>query len=122
MRSTLEDLPFLTKHHPGTGGRIKAKPQDFVVEEIPLYEPSGEGQHVYVGLEKRGLSTYQAISSIARQLGVPTREIGYAGQKDARAVTRQMISIDGVDPARVEALGSMASTRREWKPSTYRGW
>jgi tRNA pseudouridine13 synthase len=100
----LEDLPFLTEDHPGTGGRIKAKPQDFVVEEIPLYEPSGEGQHVYVGLEKRGLSTYQAISSIARQLGVPTRQIGYAGLKDARAVTRQMISIDGVDPARVEAL------------------
>jgi tRNA pseudouridine13 synthase len=104
MRSTLEDLPFLTEDHPGIGGRIKAKPQDFVVEEIPLYEPSGEGQHVYVGLEKRGLSTYQAISSIARQLGVPTRGIGYAGLKDARAVTRQTISIDGVDPARVEAL------------------
>jgi tRNA pseudouridine13 synthase len=104
MRFTLEDLPFLTEDHPGTGGRIKAKPQDFVVEEIPLYEPSGEGQHVYVGLEKRGLSTYQTINSIALQLGVPTREIGYAGLKDARAVTRQMISIDGVDPARVEAL------------------
>jgi tRNA pseudouridine13 synthase len=104
MRATLEDLPFLTEHLPGTGGRIKATPEDFVVEEIPLYEPGGEGQHVYVGLEKRGLSTRQAINSIARQLGVSTRGIGYAGLKDARAVTRQMISIDGVDPAQVEAL------------------
>lgn len=104
MRLTLEPLPFLTEDYPGTGGRIKAEPEDFVVEEIPLYEPGGEGQHVYVGLEKRGISTYQAISAIARHLGIPTREIGYAGLKDARAVTRQMISIDGVEPARVEAL------------------
>jgi len=100
----MEPLPFLTEDYPGTGGRIKAEPEDFVVEEIPLYEPGGEGQHVYVGLEKRGLSTYQAISAIARRLGIPTREIGYAGLKDARAVTRQTISIDGVEPARVEAL------------------
>jgi len=75
-----------------------------VVEEIALYKPSGEGQHVYAGLEKRGLSTYQAISAIARRLGVPSKDIGYAGLKDARAVTRQTISIAGVEPARVEAL------------------
>ena len=104
MRLTLKPLPFLTEDYPGTGGRIKAEPEDFVVEEIPLYEPGGEGQHVYVGLEKQGLSTYQAISAIARRLGIPTRGIGYAGLKDARAVTRQTISIDGVEPARVEAL------------------
>jgi len=104
MRLALEPLPFLTKEYAGTGGRIKTEPEDFVVEEIPLYEPSGEGQHVYVGLEKRGISTYQAIGAIARRLGIPTRDIGYAGLKDARAVTRQIISIDGVDPARVEVL------------------
>lgn len=100
----MDPLPFLTHKHPGIGGRIKAEPEDFVVEEIPLYEPGGEGQHVYVGLEKRGLSTYQAIKTIARRLGVPGRDIGYAGQKDARAVTRQTISIHGVEPGRVEAL------------------
>jgi tRNA pseudouridine13 synthase len=104
MRFTLEPLPFLTEDYPGIGGRIKVAPQDFVVEEIPLYEPRGEGQHIYVGLEKRGISTYQAISLIAQRLGVPTKNIGYAGLKDARAVSRQMISIDGVEPARVEAL------------------
>lgn len=104
MSSSVEVLPFLTHENAGTGGRIKAEPEDFVVEEIPLYEPSGQGQHVYVLLEKRGLSTYQAISAIARRLGVPTGEVGYAGLKDARAVTRQMISIDGVEPTRVEEI------------------
>jgi tRNA pseudouridine13 synthase len=100
----MEPLPFLTDTYPGVGGRIKVEPEDFVVEEIPLYEPSGEGQHVYVGLEKRGHTTYQVVSAIARQLGVPTAAIGYAGLKDARALTRQMISIDGVEPGRVEGL------------------
>jgi tRNA pseudouridine13 synthase len=97
-------LPFLTAGHAGIGGRIKVDPEDFVVEEIPLYAPSGAGQHVYVCLEKRGLSTPQAVSAVARALGVPTGAIGYAGLKDARAITRQVISIDGVQPAQVEAL------------------
>ena len=97
-------LPFLTDSHAGIGGRIKVKPEDFVVEEIPLYAPSGVGQHVYACLEKRGLSTPQAVSAVARALGVPTGVIGYAGLKDARAITRQVISIDGVQPAQVEAL------------------
>jgi tRNA pseudouridine13 synthase len=110
----VEPLPFLTEDYPGTGGRIKVAPEDFVVEEIPLYEPGGEGQHVYVGLEKRGISTYQAISSIAQRLGVPTRGIGYAGLKDARAVTRQMISIDGVEPAQVEALDLLPGIKILW--------
>jgi len=100
----VESLPFLTREYPGTGGRIKVQPEDFVVEEIPLYEAGGEGQHVYALLEKRGISTFQAIGAVARRLGVTPREIGYAGLKDARAVTRQVISIDGVEPGQVEAL------------------
>lgn len=100
----MDSLPFLTDSYPGIGGRIKVEPEDFVVEEIPLYEPGGEGQHVYVYLEKRGLSTYQAVNAIARRLRVPTGSIGYAGLKDAWAVTRQMISIDGVKPEQLEAL------------------
>jgi tRNA pseudouridine13 synthase len=100
----VEPLPFLTDKYLGIGGHIKIEPEDFVVEEIPLYRPCGEGQHVYAGLEKRGLSTYQAIAAIARRLGVSAGNIGYAGLKDARAVTRQIISLDGVEAGQVEAL------------------
>jgi len=46
---------YITASLPGIGGQIKAKPIDFLVEEIPLYHPSGEGQHVYVTIEKQGL-------------------------------------------------------------------
>jgi tRNA pseudouridine13 synthase len=97
-------LPYLTTDRPGIGGQLKSEPEDFVVEEIPLYLPSGKGQHVYVEIEKRGLSTYVAIKMLARALNISPDAIGYAGLKDAQAITRQMLSIDNVDPAVVEAV------------------
>lgn len=97
-------LPYLTADQPGIGGQLKVEPEDFLVEEIPRYLPVGEGQHVYVEIEKRGLSTYAAIDKIARALNISTSAIGHAGLKDSRAVTRQTLSIDRVDPKAVEAL------------------
>jgi tRNA pseudouridine13 synthase len=97
-------LPYLTADQPGIGGRLKVEPEDFVVEEIPLYLPSGQGQHVYFQIEKRGLSTNAAKRQIAQALGVPAHVIGYAGLKDAQAVTRQTLSLDGITPEAVAAL------------------
>ena len=97
-------LPYLTADLPGVGGGIKREADDFVVEELPLYEPSGEGTHTYFGIEKRGLTTLAAIDLIAKALGKAARDLGYAGLKDARAVTRQTLSIEHVDPRQVEAL------------------
>ena len=98
------ELPYLTAGLPGIGGQIKMKPEDFYVEEIPLYPPSGEGQHIYLQFEKVGLTTLAAIKRIGQSLGIRRKQIGHAGLKDAHAVTRQTISIDGVSPERVAAL------------------
>ncbi len=98
------ELPYLTADQPGIGGRLKSEPEDFLVEEIPLYPPSGEGQHLYVEIEKRGLSTFAAIKKIAQALRVPPVAIGYAGLKDAQAITRQTLSINNVSEAAVAAL------------------
>jgi tRNA pseudouridine13 synthase len=98
------NLPYLTTEQPGIGGRLKVEPEDFLVEEIPLYLPAGEGQHVYVEIEKRGLSTYAAIKKIARTLNIPASVIGYAGLKDAHAVTRQTLSIPNIPLPAVETL------------------
>ena len=97
-------LPYLTADQPGIGGQLKVEPEDFFVEELPLYLPAGVGQHVYVKIEKRGLSTYAAIKMIARELNVSPATIGHAGLKDARAVTSQTLSIDKASPEAVEAL------------------
>ncbi len=100
----LEDLPRLLHDFPPLPGLIKTAPADFFVEEIPLYEAAGSGTHTYFQIEKTGLSTMQAVHEIAQALDVLRRDIGYAGLKDARAITRQFLSIEHVDPNRVESL------------------
>jgi tRNA pseudouridine13 synthase len=95
---------YLTADLPGTGGVIRAVPEDFIVEEIPLYGPTGEGQHTLFAIEKRELTTLQAIQQLARALKVPPRLIASAGLKDAHAITRQVLSVEGVDPAIVRAV------------------
>lgn len=96
--------PLLTSDLPGIGGSIKCHPEDFRVDEVPLYPPSGTGTHVYACIEKSGLSTPEALGAIARRLGLRPRDIGYAGLKDTQALTRQWISVEHVDPARLLSL------------------
>ncbi len=97
-------LPCLTDDTPPIAAAIKRRYEDFQVDEIPAYEPCGEGDHVYFKIEKRGLATMRAVNDIASKLGVPARQIGLAGLKDARAVATQMLSLEHVDPQRVEGL------------------
>lgn len=85
--------PYLTQDIPGTGGHIKAREPDFLVEEIPLYEPTGEGEHLYLLIEKTGLATNQLLDILAQHFGVRVNRIGYAGMKDKRAITRQLVSV-----------------------------
>ena len=80
---------------PAISGVVRSELEDFCVEEVPIYEPCGEGEHLYLWVEKRGIPTNEAVRRLARWLGVPRRAVGYAGQKDARALTRQWISIHG---------------------------
>lgn len=79
--------------------RIKAEPEDFLVEELPLYEPSGAGEHGWFFIEKCKLTTPAALSLLARALRLPrgaAERAGYAGLKDAAAVTRQWVSFGGL--------------------------
>lgn len=96
--------PYLTSAIPGCGGTIKESPEDFLVEEIPSYLPCGSGEHCYLTIEKRGITTLEAVRRIAQSLKVPEREIGYAGMKDAVGITRQTISVQRVSPEKTCAL------------------
>lgn len=84
---------YLTAALPGTGGVLRQEPADFFVEEIPLYEPCGQGGHLYLSIEKTGITTFDLLRHLAKALHCPERDIGYAGLKDARAVARQTVSI-----------------------------
>lgn len=79
-------------------------PEDFLVEEVPLYRPEGVGDHVLFTLEKRGMSTFESLLWISKAVKVSEHKIGYAGLKDARAVTRQTMSVHRVPPERLLAI------------------
>lgn len=98
------DTPRLLNWFDPIRGRLKADYTDFLVEEVPLYEACGEGTHTYFLLEKRGLSTLQAINDLAQSLGVRRFEIGFAGMKDSRAVTRQWMSLEHVPPEELQKI------------------
>ena len=93
VNSDYPSLPYLSAHLPGTGGGIRQETQDFTVEEIPLYLPSGEGDHLYCWIEKRELTTRAALEIVAAGTGCPVESIGVAGLKDKFAVSRQWISL-----------------------------
>ncbi|NOQ51678.1 MAG: tRNA pseudouridine(13) synthase TruD, partial [Desulfuromonadaceae bacterium] len=95
---------WLTADLPGTDGIYKEQPEDFQVEELPLYPCSGHGEHLYLWVEKTGVTTRELLSQVSKGLRLKEREIGYAGLKDAHARTRQMISIPAQCADRVAAL------------------
>ena len=72
---------------------FKQSPQTFIVEEVPLYPFSGEGEHLILKIRKKGLTTWQMLQILSEQLGVKIRDIGYAGLKDKNALTYQYVSI-----------------------------
>jgi tRNA pseudouridine13 synthase len=80
----MSDLPRAT---------LKASPEDFVVDEVPLYEPSGTGSHLYVRFRKRDLTTDFAVRGLARAVGADARDAGIPGMKDRFAVTTQTVSL-----------------------------
>jgi tRNA pseudouridine13 synthase len=93
------DLPFVTPDLPGSGGALRSAPEDFRVDEVPAYLPSGAGPHLYLRVEKRGRTTRDVLRALAAALGVPERDAGYAGLKDKDAVTTQWLSFPvGRDP------------------------
>jgi tRNA pseudouridine13 synthase len=98
------DLPLVSHDLPGTGGQIRTELEDFQVIERPAYPLSGEGEHLYVWLEKRGNTTKFIMDAIRDQLNIKQKDIGVAGLKDRHAVTKQWISIPRKFESRLEGL------------------
>ena len=84
--------------------KIKQQPEDFIVKEISLVKKEEKGQYLYALLRKRQYTTLRAIDHIAEALGIPLKNIGFAGTKDKEAITDQLISIKGIAKKRLENL------------------
>lgn len=78
---------------PTAHGQLKNSPEDFIVEEQLGFALTGEGEHQFLYIEKKGLNTEELIKALARSLQRPVKTISYAGLKDRQATTRQWISI-----------------------------
>lgn len=74
----------------------KTKPEDFIVEEVPLYEFTGEGEHLILRIRKTNKTTLSVIKLISSIVNVPEKHIGYAGLKDKVSISIQFISIPKV--------------------------
>ena len=86
-------MTWLTAELPGCGGDYRVCPDDFFVEELPLYPCCGAGEHLFVLVEKRSMTTQEMLRQLAGTLEISPRDLGYAGLKDARALTRQWVSL-----------------------------
>ena len=74
-------------------GVMRQQNDDFVVEEIPLVTPSGEGEHLFLWIEKTGANTAWVAGQLAQEAGIQGRDVSYAGRKDRHARTRQYFSL-----------------------------
>ncbi len=95
-------------------------PRDFTVEEIPLYEFLGEGEHLIVKVQKKGLSTWELCDRLSNALGIARRQIGYAGLKDKHALTIQYISLPtscekALESFKLEGVKILSLTRHKNK-------
>ena len=86
---------------------FKSQSADFQVEEELGFELTGEGEHLWVWIEKTGLNTADVTRQLAKITGRKQENIGYAGLKDRLAVTRQWFSIPIESDLQTDALADV---------------
>lgn len=110
-----------------SSGKFRCDPQDFCVDEELGFEPSGEGEHLYIQIEKVGQNTHWVIEELARQLDIPQQLFGRSGIKDRHAVTTQWLSVqcpntdpdfDGIEIPGVRILQA-ARHPKKLRPGTH---
>lgn len=116
----------------GPAGRavLRSVPEDFHVTELPVCEPEGSGEHLWLWVRKRGCNTDWVAQQLARWAGVAAKQVSYAGMKDRNAVTEQWFSLhlpglpdpDPSDlPGDAFTIEQMARHNRKLKRGALRG-
>ena len=89
----IERLAYAVGEAPAVNAQLKAEPEDFIVEEVLGFSPSGEGEHLYIHVKAIDYNTEFLVSHIARGLGVSKKSVVYSGLKDRYAVASQWFSV-----------------------------
>ena len=74
-------------------GIIRSTPEDFMVDELSRFAPSGQGEHVWLHIRKSGENTDWVAGQLAKIAGVMRRDVSFAGMKDRHAITTQWFSV-----------------------------
>tara|TARA_R110002095_G_scaffold90938_1_gene79415 strand:+ start:2672 stop:3712 length:1041 start_codon:yes stop_codon:yes gene_type:complete len=91
-QSHVEGLPY-AHGAPVGSGVLRERAENFKVNEELSFEPSGEGEHVFLYIQKTGLNTEDVVKILAQYAGVPRSSVSFAGMKDRHAVTKQWFSV-----------------------------
>ncbi len=107
---------------PALRGMIKLAPEDFQVEEQLGFEPDGAGEHLWLFIEKTGITTFEAQRILARHFNMALRDTAFSGMKDRQGVTKQWFSlhvkktsqnlIDEFKHPHLQILRSVANSRK----------
>lgn len=104
------DVAHLLDLLPGPPVRLREDPGAFRVDEIPLIQPTGTGEHLFLNIEKKNASTVKLVKDLCQLYQLRDREVGIAGRKDERGVTTQWLSCPAVkvtdDGAALEKEGA----------------
>jgi tRNA pseudouridine13 synthase len=80
---------------PGIGGRLKRSAQDFVVDELSTFpDPNDSGRFVIAKVTSTDWETNRLVRQLAHALAMSRGRIGFAGTKDKRAITSQLMSFE----------------------------
>ena len=93
MQETTTFKPLYALTHTHIEAYFSKNSDDFVVREIPLYEFSGDGEHLIVEISKKDMTTQEALHVLSEVTGAKMRDFGYAGLKDKQGMTTQFISM-----------------------------
>mgnify|MGYP001168705253 CR=1 FL=1 len=88
----MSTLPF-AHGGPPLRGRLRAEAEDFEVDEQLGFTADGQGEHLFLRIEKRGANTEWVARQLAARLGVAPAAVGFSGLKDRHALTRQTFSV-----------------------------
>ena len=83
---------------------FNASVRDFIVEEIPLYDFTGEGEHLVLYVRKKDMTTWEMLDTLSNHVGIRRRDMGYAGLKDKYAMTMQYVSILAIHEEKLKAF------------------
>lgn len=99
------DWPYIDTP-PQSTAQFKQSPEDFQVDELFTGEFSGEGEHILLKIEKKGLNTEEVVKALARLINKPAKLISYAGLKDRQALTTQWLSVHAPGET-IEGIGEI---------------